>query len=317
MKSFSMRGFGIGLVILVWIGSVNADLLPRLGGVAVYDTDRDITWLADPLAGAGSTFDDGADPSDGLMTWASAQAWVESLTVGNVSDWRLPRTPIQDDNICQPVPSGFNCTNSELGHLFYEELSGIAGSPVTDSGDQDLALFDSPAVIAWSEIPYFSPEQAYTFNMLTGGQFTQSIALYRAVWAVRTGDVGIIATVDIKPGSDSNSINLCSNGAIPVAILGSDTFEVLDENNNPRIDTESLRFAEAAVKVVGKKDPHSLCSYEDVNGDSFIDLVCHYVTTDIAGIDGEATSATVNGELVDGTPIEGTDSVSIVKDTCN
>ena len=124
-------------------------------------------------------------------------------------------------------------------------------------------------------------------------------------------DPTINVGIDIKPGSDPNSINLCSNGAVPVAILGSETFDVFD------VDTETLRFSEATVKVVGKKDPHSLCSYEDVNDDWIDDLVCHFVTTDIAAIHGDSTSATVNGELFDGTPIEGSDSVNIVKDTCN
>jgi hypothetical protein len=117
--------------------------------------------------------------------------------------------------------------------------------------------------------------------------------------------------IDIKPGGDPNSINLCSNGAVPIAILGSDTFDVYD------IDTETLRFAEASVKVVGMKDPHSICSYEDVNDDLFYDLVCHFLTADIAGIDGQSSTATVNGELLNGTSIEGTDSINIVKDLCN
>jgi hypothetical protein len=117
--------------------------------------------------------------------------------------------------------------------------------------------------------------------------------------------------IDIKPGGDPNSINLCSDGAVPIAILGSDTFDVYD------IDTETLRFAEASVKVVGMKDPHSICSYEDVNDDIFYDLVCHFLTADIAGIDGQSSTATVNGELLNGTPFEGTDIVNIVKDTCN
>ncbi len=68
---------------------------------------------------------------------------------------------------------------------------------------------------------------------------------------------------------------------------------------------------------MGKKDQNELCSYDDVNSDGYSDLVCKYVTTDIAAIDGESTSATVNGELLDETPFEGTDSVNIVKDTCN
>jgi hypothetical protein len=117
-------------------------------------------------------------------------------------------------------------------------------------------------------------------------------------------------TIDVKPGSDPNSIDLCSKGAVPIAILGSDTFDVHDVN------TVTLRFAGAGVKVVDEEDPHELCSYEDVNGDIIDDLVCHYVTADIAGIGGESTSATVNGALRDGTPIAGTDTINIVKDTC-
>jgi len=117
--------------------------------------------------------------------------------------------------------------------------------------------------------------------------------------------------IDIEPGSDPNSINLCSNGAVPVAILGTDTFDVYD------IDTDTLKFADAAVKVVGKKDPHSLCSYEDVNGDGNDDLVCHFVTMDIAGVDGQSTLAAVSGNLLDAIPFEGMDTVNIVKDTCN
>lgn len=117
--------------------------------------------------------------------------------------------------------------------------------------------------------------------------------------------------IDIKPGSDENSINLCSNGAIPLAILGTNDFNV------STINTDTLRFSEASVKMVGKKEPHSLCSYEDVNVDYIEDLVCHFITTDIAGIDGESTTASVNGELFDGTPFEGSDSINIVKDTCH
>jgi hypothetical protein len=98
---------------------------------------------------------------------------------------------------------------------------------------------------------------------------------------------------------------------VPIAILGSDTFDVYSVN------IENLRFSEASVKVVGKKEPRTLCSYEDVNDDIFYDLVCHFLTAEIAGIDGQSSTATVTGELLNGTSIEGTDSVNIVKDTCN
>jgi hypothetical protein len=118
-------------------------------------------------------------------------------------------------------------------------------------------------------------------------------------------------TIDIKPGSDPNSINLCSEGAVPVAIMGSATFDVNS------INTDTLRLADAAVKMVGKKDPKSLCNTEDVNADGYEDLVCHFNTTELGNIlDGTSTSATVKGETVEGTPIEGSDSIVIVKDGC-
>jgi hypothetical protein len=118
-------------------------------------------------------------------------------------------------------------------------------------------------------------------------------------------------TIDIKPGSDPNSINLCSDGAVPVAIMGSAKFDV----NN--INTDTLRLADAAVKVVGKKDPHTLCSTEDVNADGYDDLVCHFNTTELATIlDGTSTSATLKGQTVSGTPIQGSANVTIVKDGC-
>ena len=47
------------------------------------------------------------------------------------------------------------------------------------------------------------------------------------------------------------------------------------------------------------------------------DLVCHFVTMDIAALDGDSFATTVSGELDDGTPVEGSDRVHIVKDTCN
>lgn len=121
----------------------------------------------------------------------------------------------------------------------------------------------------------------------------------------------IEVTIDIKPDSDPNSINLCSGGAVPLAVLGSDALDV------SMIDTETLRFAGSSVKVVGKKDPRSLCSFDDVDLDGHTDLVCHFLTTDIAALDGDSISAQMSGNLLDSTPILGSDSVNIVKDTCS
>ena len=129
--------------------------------------------------------------------------------------------------------------------------------------------------------------------------------------------VGIEVTIDIKPGSFPNSINLGSGGVTPVAILGSASLDVND------IDTDTLRLGTAGVKTVGKTD-RTLCSVQDVSGDfsfdlqglpdGFDDLVCHFVTMEIVPEAGD-TEAKLAGNLLaeaGGTPIEGTDTVNIV-----
>ena len=113
----------------------------------------------------------------------------------------------------------------------------------------------------------------------------------------------IVVDIDIKPYSDPNSVNLCSQGAVPVAVLGSETLNVHD------INTDTLSLADAGVKMVGKKDKQ-LCSIEDVNGDGYDDLVCHFVTIDLASLDGASTTAQLSGNLLDSTPFTGSDSVS-------
>ncbi len=120
--------------------------------------------------------------------------------------------------------------------------------------------------------------------------------------------------IDIKPGSFPNSINLGSGGATPVAVLGSASLDVND------IDTDTLTLGTSGIKTVGKTD-RELCSVVDVSGDfssgpdgapdGLNDLVCHFVTLAIVPEEGNVL-ATLSGNLIGGTPIEGTDSVNIV-----
>jgi len=118
----------------------------------------------------------------------------------------------------------------------------------------------------------------------------------------------IYVNIDIKPGSFPNSINLCSNGVVPVAIFSSSDFDVTI------VDTDTLRLADVDVKMVGKSG-RQLCSYEDANLDGLTDLVCHFDTVGLSLAGGD-TSAKIIGETIDGIPIEGEDSVNIVKDGC-
>jgi hypothetical protein len=109
-------------------------------------------------------------------------------------------------------------------------------------------------------------------------------------------------SIDIKPTSDPNSINPINAGVVPVAILGSDTFHVMD------IAAMSLRFGPA-----GAPPAHDLANpavfanhVEDLNGDGLADLISHY-RTQRTGIDRGDVQACVSGEAV--LPFLGCDSV--------
>jgi hypothetical protein len=109
--------------------------------------------------------------------------------------------------------------------------------------------------------------------------------------------------IDIKPGSYPNCFNSDGHGVIPVAILGSTDFDV------SQIDPGTVTLEDLAIRAVGKSNK-LLAHIEDVNDDGFDDLVVQIEDVDGAFQPGEG-SATVTGELFDGTPIEGSDSICI------
>ena len=115
----------------------------------------------------------------------------------------------------------------------------------------------------------------------------------------------IEVSIDIKPGSDPNCFNNNGNGVIPVAILGSAEFYVA------QINTGSVQLDGMSLKMVGKSNK-LLSHFDDVNGDGFMDLIVQIQDQD-GVFQAGTTVATLTGELVDGTLIQGTDIVCITQ----
>jgi hypothetical protein len=120
------------------------------------------------------------------------------------------------------------------------------------------------------------------------------------------GTVTIIALsidIDIKPGSDPNSINPRNKGTIPVAILTTDLFDALT------VDDSSLTFGRT-----GDEASLAFCttSLEDVDKDGDLDKVCHF-NSEQTGFQMGDTMGTLKGQTIDSIPFIGMDSVKITK----
>lgn len=136
-------------------------------------------------------------------------------------------------------------------------------------------------------------------SLVPGGvTISSSIA---AVGALNSAAPSISISIDIKPESDQNPINLRSNGVVPVAILGSDSFDIAD------IDVSTLSFGPSGAAPAHRSGGH----VTDVNGDGILDLLSHYATQQ-TGISAGDMGACVTGSLLDGTPIRGCDTLQLV-----
>lgn len=143
-----------------------------------------------------------------------------------------------------------------------------------------------------------NPDEYFFFDDIHPTRVWHTIVANRALSVVSEP-----VAIDIKPQSDPNSINPRSKGKIPVAILSTMDFSAPDE-----VDIDSLMFGAS-----GGEESIAFCNRnpDDVNGDGYDDLVCHFYTQ-MTGFDCEDREGIVRGLTIDGIPMEGRDSVKIV-----
>jgi len=141
------------------------------------------------------------------------------------------------------------------------------------------------------------------FGQIAGNSDTADGSEHATLWTITLPSTKEV-TIDIKPGSQPNAINRKSSGKIPLAILSRPDFDAPTE-----IDKSSLTFGSTGDEV-----SLAFCnkSAEDVNSDGLLDQVCHFYTKK-TGFQENDLEGILKGQTVDGTSIEGHDSVRIVR----
>ncbi|MBN1583924.1 MAG: hypothetical protein JXA89_24665 [Anaerolineae bacterium] len=228
--------------------------------------------------------------------------------------------------LCGNVGHGFHCGTGAFGSWTYESVlgtgqqeawhhyalvwdkDGIAG---VDNGTRKVAIFLDGQLncTLWKDyygssvewLPLTSGELGLIYNWANYGTVAMdNIKIWnyaKTDFSDRFDEASIFEiSIDIKPGSDANNINLKSRAKVAVAILTTGTFDARS------VDPASVRFA-------GTASLRQRASDVDRDGDK--DFVFYFAIQALA-LDKNSTTATLTGKTINGCQIEGTDTVNIV-----
>jgi uncharacterized protein YegL len=167
----------------------------------------------------------------------------------------------------------------------------------------NIPASSSQTITASFDLPPGTPTGTYAGSvMVSSSGGTASIGVQVTI-TMRT------IAIDIKPGSDTNPINPDSRGKVPVAILSEPDFSAPTQ-----VDWDTLTFGQTGDEdsldrrgATGEPN----CGEEDVNNDSLVDLVCHFLTQK-TGFQESDTAGILRGSSLEGVLFEGSDSVDIV-----
>jgi hypothetical protein len=158
------------------------------GGQTVYDPIAQVTWLADANLAAKQTFGvaAGINP-DGSMEHAAAVEWVAAMNRADQgrgylgqTNWQLPETGPPDASCSMKGTTGYDCTGSAMGELFYKQLGLRRGESVVAVPDVKVGPFHNiqpylywacEAETAASPCQSAGPDEGFEWNFSFGNGF--------------------------------------------------------------------------------------------------------------------------------------------------
>jgi hypothetical protein len=191
----------------------------------------------------------------------------------------------------------------DWNYWFWHAWAGVQGDlwvfASGPSGDTTFHLVDHPCggPVTETGTCTIHVNEGYTFGFTMGGRNSDWASYLFGTLTI--SEVTISGQIDIKPGSDPNSINLGSNGVLPVAVITTPSFDA------GTIDPETVKLEGVAP---------AKWALADVDADGDADLILHFDTPQLAGVLSVGdTEATLTAETTGGTGFQASDSVRILK----
>jgi hypothetical protein len=273
---------------------------------------------------------------DGGSWYDPSFPWVNILKTGNLiyemglvgDDAETPRVQDAVDyiertwNNMSPDPGWRN--HRQAMFTMMKGLSSL-GIETLNVGETEIDWF---AEVAQHLVDTQNPDGSWPYDYWAGNILSTAWALLTLEKAVPAFETPV--PVDVKPGSCPNPFNLTDRGVLPVAVLGTVDFDVM------QIDPATVRLVYDEQEVAPLRS-----AYEDVatpyepfldkpldayaclalGADGYMDLTFKFDAPAIAAIlgdvaDGTVLKLTLVGELREefgGTPIVGEDVIRIIR----
>jgi len=275
----------------------HVDFNPTFGseGAGIWlATDFDELWEGG-IPVAHNTFD--PDPPGSPTLDTDDKLILQKAGGHGEGDYNLPSTP--------PSPVNNHRDDATSGTA-YMTINGLDQGFETDGN--------------WNTIELTPAGMIFTGDM-TKMQVFYGIYGYGATHSVSFEDITVEGcgylpvNIDIKPQSCPNPFNVKSKGVFPVAILGTEDFDVT------QVDPASIRLEGVAplrwaLEDVATPKEDDICN--PAGEDGYTDLTLKFKTQEVVAAlgdvsDGDVLVLTLTGNLLGGTSIVGEDVILIIK----
>ncbi|MHC4065907.1 MAG: choice-of-anchor Q domain-containing protein [Planctomycetota bacterium] len=216
-----------------------------------------------------------------------------------------------------------------------DDLRLLPGSPCIDAGDNTAVPLDITDLDANGDISERLPLDLAGDPRFVDDPATDDTGVPDASGYLTLVDMGAYeyqgARLDIKPGSCPNPLNRKSRGVLPVGLVGTSYFDVTAVDLASILLTRADGIGGSVAPNEGPPGPHSvfadvatpfegeLCNCHEEEGDSITDLSMKFWTQEVVEVlelnnlpRGATVELIVTGALLDGTPFEASDCVTLV-----
>jgi hypothetical protein len=212
-----------------------------------------------------------------------------------------------------------------------------AGSPGIDAGDNDSVSNDMTDLDSDGDVDEPVPFDLHGLPRFVNDPMVEPDPGNPGLLGPPVVDMGayefqgrITAHLDIKPGSCPNPVNVRAHGALPMAIVGTESFDV------SLVDVESLELIRAdgvggvvaptakrfriraTIEDVATPFDGPLCDCHDAEGDGIDDLAIKFSTAELVSTlelgsleNHSSVVLSIRGALLDGTSFEASDCIVI------